>query len=109
MFFTVTTDILNVKLIFLQYCHTRVIYFSKAFHVYFCLTHSLTAILTFYFHLKLPLAEIWTFYPVFNLSMTAIWNFLQGTQKWYEMQDLHVIDILPQMIPLSESYIQVSG
>lgn len=32
----------------------------------------------------------------------------QGTGKWYEMQDLHVIDILPQMITLSESYIQVS-
>ncbi|XP_048763134.2 U4/U6.U5 tri-snRNP-associated protein 2-like [Ostrea edulis] len=31
----------------------------------------------------------------------------KGTQKWYEMQDLHVIDILPQMIPLSESYIQI--
>ncbi|XP_061196101.1 ubiquitin carboxyl-terminal hydrolase 39-like [Saccostrea echinata] len=31
----------------------------------------------------------------------------KGTQKWYEMQDLHVTDILPQMIPLSESYIQI--
>ncbi|CAG2245596.1 SAD1 [Mytilus edulis] len=31
----------------------------------------------------------------------------KGTGKWYEMQDLHVIDILPQMIPLSESYIQI--
>ncbi|XP_064604275.1 ubiquitin carboxyl-terminal hydrolase 39-like [Liolophura sinensis] len=31
----------------------------------------------------------------------------KGTQKWYEMQDLHVIDILPQMITLSESYIQI--
>ena len=33
---------------------------------------------------------------------------LQGQGKWYEMQDLHVADILPQMITLSESYIQVS-
>uniref|UniRef100_A0A8C5EKX9 ubiquitinyl hydrolase 1 n=1 Tax=Gouania willdenowi TaxID=441366 RepID=A0A8C5EKX9_GOUWI len=30
-----------------------------------------------------------------------------GTGKWYEMQDLQVIDILPQMITLSEAYIQV--
>ena len=32
----------------------------------------------------------------------------QGSGKWYEMQDLHVADILPQMITLSESYVQVS-
>lgn len=31
----------------------------------------------------------------------------QGNSKWYEMQDLHVIDILPQMITLTEAYIQV--
>uniref|UniRef100_A0A674MTG7 Ubiquitin carboxyl-terminal hydrolase 39 n=1 Tax=Takifugu rubripes TaxID=31033 RepID=A0A674MTG7_TAKRU len=30
-----------------------------------------------------------------------------GTGKWYEMQDLQVIDILPQMITLSEAYIQI--
>ena len=33
--------------------------------------------------------------------------FLQGTGKWYELQDLQVTDILPQMITLSEAYIQV--
>lgn len=33
----------------------------------------------------------------------------QGTGKWYELQDLQVTDILPQMITLSEAYIQVSG
>lgn len=38
---------------------------------------------------------------------SCLWFLRQGTQKWYEMQDLHVTDILPQMIPLSESYIQV--
>uniref|UniRef100_T1GP84 ubiquitinyl hydrolase 1 n=1 Tax=Megaselia scalaris TaxID=36166 RepID=T1GP84_MEGSC len=27
--------------------------------------------------------------------------------QWYEMQDLHVTDILPQMITLTESYIQI--
>ncbi|CAL1542817.1 unnamed protein product [Lymnaea stagnalis] len=31
----------------------------------------------------------------------------KGQNKWYEMQDLHVADILPQMITLSESYIQI--
>lgn len=32
---------------------------------------------------------------------------MQGTGKWYELQDLQVTDILPQMITLSEAYIQV--
>jgi len=32
----------------------------------------------------------------------------KGTGSWYEMQDLHVVDILPQMITLSEAYIQVN-
>lgn len=31
----------------------------------------------------------------------------QGTGKWFEMQDLHVTEILPQMITLTEAYIQV--
>lgn len=31
----------------------------------------------------------------------------KGTGKWFEMQDLHVKEILPQMITLSESYIQI--
>ncbi|NXL01582.1 SNUT2 protein, partial [Mesembrinibis cayennensis] len=31
----------------------------------------------------------------------------QGTGKWYELQDLQVTDILPQMITLSEAYIQI--
>uniref|UniRef100_A0A5K3F6Y6 ubiquitinyl hydrolase 1 n=1 Tax=Mesocestoides corti TaxID=53468 RepID=A0A5K3F6Y6_MESCO len=31
----------------------------------------------------------------------------RGTGKWFEMQDLHVSEVLPQMIPLSESLIQV--
>lgn len=34
---------------------------------------------------------------------------MQGTGKWYELQDLQVTDILPQMITLSEAYIQVSA
>lgn len=32
----------------------------------------------------------------------------RGTGKWFEIQDLHVTEILPQMIPLSETLIQVS-
>lgn len=31
----------------------------------------------------------------------------RGSGKWFELQDLHVTEILPQMIPLSECYIQV--
>ncbi|XP_046392366.1 U4/U6.U5 tri-snRNP-associated protein 2 [Ischnura elegans] len=31
----------------------------------------------------------------------------KGTGQWYEMQDLHVTDILPQMITLTEAYIQI--
>lgn len=31
----------------------------------------------------------------------------KSTGKWYEMQDLHVTDILPQMITLTEAYIQI--
>ena len=31
----------------------------------------------------------------------------RGSGRWFELQDLHVTEILPQMIPLSECYIQV--
>ncbi|KAH9422127.1 U4/U6.U5 tri-snRNP-associated protein 2 [Dermatophagoides pteronyssinus] len=31
----------------------------------------------------------------------------KGTGKWFEIQDLHVTEILPQMITLSEAYIQI--
>ena len=31
----------------------------------------------------------------------------KASGKWYEMQDLHVTEILPQMITLTEAYIQV--
>ena len=31
----------------------------------------------------------------------------KGTRQWYEIQDLHVANMLPEMITLSESYIQV--
>ena len=32
---------------------------------------------------------------------------VQGANQWYELQDLHVQDLLPQMITLAEAYIQV--
>jgi len=31
----------------------------------------------------------------------------KGSGKWYEMSDLYVTEILPQMITLTEAYIQV--
>lgn len=31
----------------------------------------------------------------------------KSTNQWYEMQDLHVTNILPQMITLTEAYIQI--
>ena len=31
----------------------------------------------------------------------------QGTNQWFELQDLHVTELLPQMITLAEAYIQV--
>lgn len=31
----------------------------------------------------------------------------KATNQWYEMQDLHVTSILPQMITLTEAYIQI--
>ncbi|KAB7503502.1 U4/U6.U5 tri-snRNP-associated protein 2 [Armadillidium nasatum] len=31
----------------------------------------------------------------------------KGTGKWYELQDLHVKEIEPQMLTLTESYIQI--
>ena len=31
----------------------------------------------------------------------------RATTSWFELQDLHVTEVLPQMIPLSESYIQI--
>jgi len=31
----------------------------------------------------------------------------KGSGKWFELQDLHVTEILPQMITLTEAYIQI--
>jgi U4/U6.U5 tri-snRNP-associated protein 2 len=33
--------------------------------------------------------------------------FHKSTNEWYEMQDLHVTNLLPQMISLTEAYIQI--
>ena len=32
---------------------------------------------------------------------------LQATNKWFELEDLHVKEILPQIITLTECYIQI--
>jgi U4/U6.U5 tri-snRNP-associated protein 2 len=32
---------------------------------------------------------------------------LRGTKQWYEIQDLHVQEIMPQQIGLSESYVLI--
>ncbi len=34
---------------------------------------------------------------------------MQGAGQWFELQDLHVQDLLPQMITLAEAYFQVSA
>jgi U4/U6.U5 tri-snRNP-associated protein 2 len=31
----------------------------------------------------------------------------KGSGKWYEMTDLYVTEILPQMITLTEAYVQI--
>uniref|UniRef100_A0A915HVD0 USP domain-containing protein n=1 Tax=Romanomermis culicivorax TaxID=13658 RepID=A0A915HVD0_ROMCU len=41
-----------------------------------------------------------------DFSSTLI-DCIPGTGKWFELEDLHVKEILPQMITLTESYIQV--
>ena len=33
----------------------------------------------------------------------------QGSGKWFEMQDLHIDKVLPEILPLSEAYIQIYG
>ena len=53
------------------------------------------------------LLKIW--FNGVKLDFQRLWMSLQGSGKWYELQDLHVADILPQMITLSESYIQVGS
>ena len=53
------------------------------------------------------LLKIW--FNGVKLDFQRLWMSLQGSGKWYELQDLHVADILPQMITLSESYIQVGN
>ena len=30
-----------------------------------------------------------------------------GSGKWFEMQDLHIVKVLPETLPLSEAYIQI--
>jgi U4/U6.U5 tri-snRNP-associated protein 2 len=32
---------------------------------------------------------------------------LTGSGKWFELQDLHIDKVLPEILPLSEAYIQI--
>ena len=41
------------------------------------------------------------------VSIATVSMVSQGANQWYELQDLHVQDLLPQMITLAEAYIQV--
>ena len=34
-------------------------------------------------------------------------QFISGSNNWYEMQDLHVSKVLPEILPLSEAYVQI--
>ncbi|PIC48045.1 hypothetical protein B9Z55_007171 [Caenorhabditis nigoni] len=42
-----------------------------------------------------------------NEKQTLLAHFNTGSGKWFELEDLHVKDMLPQMIVLAESYIQI--
>ena len=42
-----------------------------------------------------------------NSALNDVIVFSKASGKWFEMQDLHVTEILPQMITLTEAYIQV--
>lgn len=42
-----------------------------------------------------------------NKGTYRVHIFHTANGQWYEMQDLHVTEILPQMITLTESYIQI--
>lgn len=42
-----------------------------------------------------------------NKGTFRVHIFHKANSQWYEMQDLHVTEILPQMITLTESYIQI--
>ncbi|XP_015764164.1 PREDICTED: U4/U6.U5 tri-snRNP-associated protein 2-like [Acropora digitifera] len=66
---------------------------------------------------KILMLVCWEVYPTNNddnyISFSSgVGNFKvhilhKGANKWYELQDLHVKEILPQVITLSDSYIQI--
>lgn len=45
---------------------------------------------------------------IYHWCCTVTSGVIQGAGQWFELQDLHVQDLLPQMITLAEAYIQVS-
>jgi U4/U6.U5 tri-snRNP-associated protein 2 len=44
---------------------------------------------------------------VFRIHCKSRHGLPQVEENWYEVQDLRVTDILPQMVALSESYMQL--
>ena len=47
----------------------------------------------------------------FHVSQNFLYNnfifSLTGSNNWYEMQDLHVNKVLPEILPLSEALVQI--
>ena len=41
------------------------------------------------------------------MHLFTFFSMCQGANQWYELQDLHVQDLLAQMITLAEAYVQV--
>ena len=34
-------------------------------------------------------------------------DLISGSDKWFELQDLHIAKILPEVLTLSEAYVQI--
>lgn len=43
------------------------------------------------------------------MNLLSLTGLVQGTEQWYEIQDLMVRETMPQLISLSETYIQIYG
>ncbi|ETN72198.1 ubiquitinyl hydrolase 1 [Necator americanus] len=43
----------------------------------------------------------------YRIQLVHVVRWFKGSRKWFELEDLHVKEILPQMIVLAESYIQI--
>ena len=43
----------------------------------------------------------------FNVADRDIKYIISGSDKWFELQDLHIAKILPEVLTLSEAYVQI--